>query len=701
MIIPKSYPVINCFYKFFLPVVFFLSQNILFALENNYYDDWTYEDPKLPYQTTGYYKNSPSSTKDLLNEDFNDDDLPTYGALRTNFYKIDCNDEDESIDDTYFTNNQAGYYTAYNEDVDVGSSNSLNYSYEARNKKIEDPSIYPNPRNKAPKKIIKTSIIETPASSAVSPNQNNILAKAYEAIDKGVFDISDLVPNVRKDLDTLKAVSETAQALGLEDAVYISLLNNATVEIAYLGRETQLRSLRTLENSYLPVGSISLGSGISRTFKRNQSLSDSVSLPVPSLTLKQNLKTGGNLAFSWNNSYSYTKASGQNFVAASTSSLAFTLNQPLLQGAGFEIGRLPLTKAYLDEENNLLGLRSTVIDNITKVVLAYRTYLQQIKQFDLNKSSVLQSREQFRMDKARVEAGRSPKNDLLNSGRNSATNEFTFEGQLDALEESRLALLRTMNVSLESQILPLDVPDFDLDPDHLPTVDEAMKIAMANSPAYLQQLITYRKTELDYMVAQNNTLWALNLTAGITSAGASDNTLGRSIQKAFDFRDRTVSAGLSLAIPVNDPSREDNLANARIAIRTAKINLSQAEENLKQTITNGLQTIKQGIIQLRFARIASALAQRVLDAKRVELAAGRVTNFEYTQTQDTLIQAQNSELNTRISLLNQLTSFDATLGTTLQTWQISLKDRIASKPKFEDTLFHQPEPLRVSQTPSN
>ena len=80
------------------------------------------------------------------------------------------------------------------------------------------------------------------------------------------------------------------------------------------------------------------------------------------------------------------------------------------------------------------------------------------------------------------------------------------------------------------------------------------------------------------------------------------------------------------------------------------------------------------ITRLQAARLARDLAARTLELERERLRFGRASNFEVLNFETNLRAADTQALTAQVGYLNALTSLDLQLGTTLDTWKISLND---------------------------
>lgn len=493
------------------------------------------------------------------------------------------------------------------------------------------------------------------------------------------------------------------QKISLEEAIYLALRDNEGVGFgtasaleanitkgitsAYLDRARAVQDLLAVEETFTPQWDTTLTANWQRQYSREGPFTEIITVPVPSINTFQKLKSGGQINLSWTNSYSITRVSGHSSTSSAATGLTFNISQPLLQGGGFEIGTIPLTKAYLADEASINQLKQVVLDNVTLTIRLYRAYLRAIDEFEIDKRAIYKGRDDLAHTKALVEAGRRAKADIVERQRYLSQQEFTFQDQRDAVDRARIDFLRQINMDTGTNLVPQDLYVLNIEPQDLPSIEELLAITLLNNPTYLNELINFRNAELDYMLARNNTLWNLTFNAGISSS-VTRASLGRSNENAWDFRDRAVNAGLTLVIPFNKlEARKAALLSAKIALRNAKISLRKREQDLTRDIKDALRSIKKDIIQIKIAKINTMLSKKRVYQKRLEIEGGIASSFELTGVQDDLISAEKDELNAKINLMNDIADLDNLLGTTLDTWNININRRTDNMPKLSDTLL--------------
>ena len=205
-------------------------------------------------------------------------------------------------------------------------------------------------------------------------------------------------------------------------------------------------------------------------------------------------------------------------------------------------------------------------------------------------------------------------------------------------------------------------------------VDEAaaLRIAYDRQPGYLTQLISIEQSRINLELARNQRLWNLSVVAG----GGQQVTTTSILNSFGDLPTRTpnYSLGLQLSIPLHNPTLEQGEVNANVALRQADLQAEQLRDQVGQQVRDAVSNVATTGGQLATARRSRELAQQQLDIEVVKLQVGRSSNFEVVSFQNSLQQAQTQELSAVIGYLNALTNLDQLLGTTLDTWRITLND---------------------------
>ncbi|PWU04071.1 MAG: hypothetical protein C5B43_05125 [Verrucomicrobia bacterium] len=572
----------------------------------------------------------------------------------------------------------------------------------------------PNKICKKEKEPVKDDFLDNEGIFGINVKNNNGNNKGIEEEVDVIFDeamsdeeaqrVDSLLKELQAEADIFLVEDfRKGQRISLEESIYLALRDNEGVGFgnasalesniskgitsAYLDRTRVIQELLAFEETWTPQWDTTLNAQWTRQYNREGPYTETINIPVPSVNTSQKLKSGGTINMSWLNTYTITRISGQESKSVATTVLNFNYTQPLLRGGGFEIGTIPLTKAYLADEASINNLKQVVLDNVTLTIRLYRAYLRAIDEFEIDKRAIYKGRDDLANTKILVEAGRRAQSDIVERQRYLAQQEFNFQDQRNTVDRARIDFLRQLNMDTGTNLVPHDLYVLDIEPEDMPKIEELLAIAFINNPTYLNELISFRNAELDYMKARNDVLWDLTFNTGI-STSVTRASLGRSNENAWDFRDRAVTAGLTLVIPFNKlEARKSALLNAKINLRNAKINLRKREQDLTAQIKDRLRSIKKDIIQIKIAKINTLLSKKRVYQKRLEIEGGQSSSFELTGVQDDLISAEKAELDAKVNFMDDLADLDNLLGTTLDTWNININRRTENMPELSKTIF--------------
>lgn len=447
----------------------------------------------------------------------------------------------------------------------------------------------------------------------------------------------------------------------LPEAVFVSLRQNRQIRSAYLNRIVQKFDLRVAEDKFMPQGNLTGSVNVERD---TNGPTTSVLAAGPNATLL--LPTGAQFAFAWNTTQ--TRQWLREGTRSAGSDLTLTVTQPLLRGAGIDVNTASVRLARIAEAGNLLQLRDTISNTITQVIQAYHAFVAARQQLDIARVSLQRAGELLEVNRALVEAGRMAANEVVQTEATVATQEVSLLTAENAFDAARLALLDLLALDARTRIVPSDrlTAQFArID------VEKARELALANRSDFRQQQLALRSAEINLAVAKNSRLWDLSMTGGV-AVNTQDRQAGRAVDKLDNTRP-DLRVGLQLVIPLRDLTREQGEVSASIGLRQAELQLEVIEASLDRVVRDAVRNVDIRWKQLSLAQRARELAARTLELELAKLRSGRSSNFQVLQFQDNLQAAETAELSALVAYVDFLATLDRELGTTLETWQIDLR----------------------------
>ena len=479
----------------------------------------------------------------------------------------------------------------------------------------------------------------------VTTNFNNQLKAERQA--------SALQVNSRK--QTTSPATKRRLELSLPDVVALALQNNRDLKNAYLERIAQRADLEVAESKFKPTLTPSVqiyldqaeSAGISRA-SGNVHAAATVSLKLP---------TGADITFGWqaNTQNSTTAIATNNDVRQN---LVFQFNQPLLRGGGIDLNRASIDLSRASEQINILGLKSTLTNTINSAIFAYRDLLRAQEQVKIEELSLASSNESLELVQVLIQAGRKAPVDIVQNQTAIANRQVSLVETKKSLETVKIELLKILDIA-DEDIDIVAVENLTAKPREL-NLAKLKEIALANRSDYLQAQLQVDRTKFERLIAENNQLWNLDFFANY------DNE----VDNIQQFR-----TGLRLSRTLGDRNLKSALIRTQINLRQAENNLEELRQTIELEVIDEVKNVNSSYQQLNLAQQARELAERKLAIEREKLRLGRSDIFEIVSFQEDLVAARNSELNANINYLNELIRLDRTVGTTLQTWQVTVEPR--------------------------
>jgi outer membrane protein TolC len=457
--------------------------------------------------------------------------------------------------------------------------------------------------------------------------------------------------------------SKKAYRLSLREAILLALRYNPNIQNAELDRIIARYQLRLAHNEFELQYALGAAGTIqnSRFNGVGNNTSHSV-LASPELNVRTKLGTQASLNIDNN----VNENNNYNPI------LNLTVTQPLLRGFGRTANEASLLDALDNEQLNKIVLKQSVVDQITQVIVSYRTLILSANNLKNQRLQLQEARTFYNINEKKIKAGRlEPTGNIQPSYQIESLSLMVEQGENDFNTASQ-DLLQSIGLDPEMHIsIPSDVT---LKKILVPNLEQAIETALHHNVAYIAQKMALTADERAYQVAKNQQLWQLDASAAVQSGTVNDLT-GNSggIRGIYNGNNTTQAARLNLTIPLNDVNRRSQLINAKIRLEKDRINLIAAKRALITTVTNTVKTIESLAKRYELAQKQVRLAEQSYALEKKKQQAGISTALDVNNTQNLLIQAQSGLIGAKIAYINQLSSLQRILGTTLDYWDIKLR----------------------------
>ncbi|MEN6332959.1 MAG: TolC family protein [Phycisphaerales bacterium] len=388
------------------------------------------------------------------------------------------------------------------------------------------------------------------------------------------------------------------------------------------------------------------------------------------------LRTGGTVTFDLGDSRTKDLNADANrpFDPAYEASLAVSISQPLLRGAGQWVNTYSIRIAAYNRD--IVGAR-TKLDIITVLAAIDRVYWRLYaarRELEVRHQQYELSQAQLERARRLVDAGQRPQIEVIRA-------ESGVAQQLEAIivaentlrdrerELKRVINKASMDVQTPTVIVPGTLPDpvhYDLEQAKL--IRQAMDSRMELLELQLQLLQDAGSVQL----ARNNLLPAatLDYTYNI-------NGVGETRSESFDMLTGSdfVShrLGLQMVVPIGNEPAKSRLRQAIYQRRQTLASRANREEIIKVEVLNAIDQVEANWQRILAARQNTIVNARLYQAEQREFEVGMSTSTDVLDAQFNFANAQTSEIRAladyQISLVDMAFATGTILGADRIQWE--------------------------------
>jgi outer membrane protein TolC len=336
------------------------------------------------------------------------------------------------------------------------------------------------------------------------------------------------------------------------------------------------------------------------------------------------------------------------------------------------VNEVSLKNAIDREFLNQLNLKQSIINQVTSVITAYRSMILSAKNLEIQKIQLKEAKRLYEMNEKKIDAGQLEPTGNIQQAYQIESLNLTLEQATNDFQNSAQTLLQV--IGLDPQ-MKLAVPsDIDLKNLLVPDMKASIQTALAHNADYQAVKLAYKADQRAYEVAKNEQLWDLNVSGNVqTGDMANVDGLGGFLG-IYQGKNINQSVRLTLKIPIRDLDQRAKLINAKTQLEKDRVRLTATKRALITEVRNLIHTIASQAKRYQLAVKQVKMAKQSFELQKKRQDAGISTALDVTNTQNQLIQAQLGLMNAKIAYLNQMSTLQRLLGTTLEAWHIKLRN---------------------------
>ena len=432
---------------------------------------------------------------------------------------------------------------------------------------------------------------------------------------------------------------------------------------------------------------------------------------------QQNFVTGTSFTAAWDNTRSSSNADNF-FNPYVQSSLAVTISQPLLAGAGRFVNRRNIIIAENNRKIADLVFTQQAITTTTNTITAYWELAYAREYVNVTQQAVTVAEKLYSDNKKQLDIGTMAPLDVTRAESELATDRQnlivaqTIQLQDELVLKNYISKDPLASNLISVEIIPTDKPD---SPASIVTAsfDDAVKEAFAKRPDLQEQYYNLKNADVDVRATKNALLPTATLSAYYSSAGLAGNSFttgpasviagqqivngsgvvvpglyipetvasvtgvakdGLSTAQSQIFHNDfpTYAAQLTLTLPLRNRAAQADNIHAQLVKRQMEAQTQQIKNTALLDVRNTTIAVEQGRAQVQAASKARELQQQTFDAERKKYELGASTVYQVILTQRDLITAQGTELRALANLAEAKANYERALGRTLEVNSVTI-----------------------------
>ncbi len=297
----------------------------------------------------------------------------------------------------------------------------------------------------------------------------------------------------------------------------------------------------------------------------------------------------------------------------------------------------------------------------TQILQSFLTILGNQEMLNYQLEVMNTSREQLKQGEARYKAGSILESDYLmleaqyfSDSNNVVDSRINIENNILDLK-----ILLSMEPTDELEIVVPDTDNLDELFTSLPSENEAIDQAMD----YLPDL---KMSDFDIQIAQNS----VGMAKGnyLPSIGASANVgmglfpIGESGMSQW-YSSPSGSVGLSMSVPIYSRGQlRSNLKKSEISLQQAELDYQQAQLTVRQTVVQAYRDVVSAYNAYKVSGVKEEAYRKNFAAYNLQYQFGTITTVELLQQQNNYLNALNSYIQNKYSLLMKRKVLDVYTG---------------------------------------
>jgi len=407
------------------------------------------------------------------------------------------------------------------------------------------------------------------------------------------------------------------------------------------------------------------------------------------------LANGTQISANFDNSRYTTDANRYTYNPFTTSSLGFTITQPLLQGFGKSLNTRFIRIARNSRKVADLVFRQQVIDTVAGITRLYTDLVSLNEDVTVKRQSLQLAERLYEDNQNQVEQGTQAPIEVTRANAALAASRqalITAEGlvrQQELIVKTTLTRGGLANPALlAAHIIPtdsLEVPE----QESAESLEDQVRAAIQNRPDLAGAGLQVENTEISLKgsldalrpqldlvgTVQNSGLaGSLNPLATTSSQGLTVGGYGTALGQLFRRDYPTYAVGVQLNLPLRNRVAQADAIRDELQVRQAQVRRQQLEDQVRLEVADAEQSLLQARAAYEAAVEATRLQEQSVNVEQQTFDVGLSTNLQLIQYQTYLAQARSTEVASRGAYVKAKIALERAMGSILDDHHVTIDE---------------------------
>jgi outer membrane protein len=320
-----------------------------------------------------------------------------------------------------------------------------------------------------------------------------------------------------------------------------------------------------------------------------------------------------------------------------------------------------IEQSRLNVERNEVQLERYDNQLATQILQSFLTILGNQELLNYQLEVLKTSREQVKQGRVRHNVGTILESDLLlleaqyySDSNNVVDTRINIENNLLDLK-----VLLSMNPTDDLEIVTPNTDNLDDLKESLPSEEVAVSLAMEYMPDLRMSDYDIRLAEKSVDMARGNYFPSISANANVGMGMLSLDDNGN----LKWYGTPTESAGISMSIPIYSRGQtKANVKKSRIALEQAQLDYEQSTLSVRQTVVQAYRNVLSAYNAYKVSQVKENAYSKSFNAYNIQYQYGTITTVELLQQQNNYLNALNSYIQNKYSLLMKRKILDVYMG---------------------------------------